>query len=143
MNYIDQFSKNMFMSEPTTRMVFDIMSNTSVALIGIGDISSNPDILPERLLSQEDLNVLIDSGVVSNICCSFLNREGEVVNTDYTEDVIGIRPEKLKEIPFVIGAAKGKRKALPVSSALNGSWIHALVLDTELAKELIRIRKEL
>jgi hypothetical protein len=51
--------------------------------------------------------------------------------------VLGLKLERLKSIPTVVGVACGKRKREAILGALRGQWINVLVTDQFTAESLV------
>ena len=51
---------------------------------------------------------------------------------------MGISPQKLKEIPLVIGVAGGEEKVEAIRAALEGGLIHVLITDERTGDALLK-----
>jgi DNA-binding transcriptional regulator LsrR (DeoR family) len=56
---------------------------------------------------------------------------------EYADRVVGLTLEELGRIPFCIGVAATKVKAMPLYGALRGGYLDALVTDEMAAKGIL------
>jgi len=114
------------------------METVSVALVGIGATE------PSRLLAEsgnvfapKELESLSRAGAVGDICLRFFDAQGELVNSDLENRVIGMTIAQLRKVPRTIGIAAGLRKAPAIRGALRGGLINVLVTDRATAEGVL------
>ncbi|MEW6635890.1 MAG: sugar-binding transcriptional regulator [Actinomycetota bacterium] len=110
-----------------------------VAVVGIGGILPTSTMVGAGYFSLEEFLKLEDRGVVGDVCCHFLDAEGNPCLPDFSERVVGITLEQLRAVPKVIGIATGAEKAPSVAAVLKGGYLAALVCDSELAGALLEV----
>ncbi|GAL37634.1 LsrR transcriptional repressor of lsr operon [Vibrio maritimus] len=70
----------------------------------------------------------------------FFDEQGNVLeDIKLHEELISIRPEKLRDIPMVIGVAGGTVKAEAILAALKGQYINALVTNEATATKILEL----
>lgn len=127
-----------FVSHDQIKFVLSRMDNADLAFVGIG-VHGNSVFYDRDFLKTNDINYLINKGVVGEICGHFFNRDGEECNTEYRNRVIGVSLEQLKNIPQVIAVTSGPNRAEALAAAIRGNLINSLVIDDIGARELLQL----
>lgn len=110
----------------------------NVAFVAIG--APTPDALlmrGESIISWEEMNHLIGLGAVGDIALHFYDEQGNPINTNLKERVIGISLEELKCIGRVVGVAGGTGKFHAILGAIRGGFINTLITDAQTARRLL------
>ena len=110
-----------------------------MAVAGIGGILPTSTMVQAGYFTPEEFLGLADRGIVGDICCHFLDREGNARFPELSERIVGITPAGLRAIPKTIGVATGIEKAGGVAAVLRGGFLEALVCDCGLAQALLDI----
>ncbi|MCP8617695.1 sugar-binding transcriptional regulator [Salirhabdus salicampi] len=129
------------MEEPQIRKVINIANHASVALVSVSEVSKEATLFSSTNMSEKDVYNIRREGGVASIGTSFLSKDGQEVGMSHSARLIGISGANLKNIPLVIGVAKGKAKVDAVLAALQGRWLHVLITDMVTAKELLEKHK--
>lgn len=127
-----------FVSHDQIKFVLSRMDSADLAFVGIG-VHGNSVFYDRDFLKTNDINYLINKGVVGEICGHFFNRDGEECDTEYRNRVIGVSLEQLKKIPQVIAVTSGANRAEALAAAIRGNLINSLVIDDIGARELLQI----
>lgn len=112
-----------------------------VAVVGIGGILSSSTLVGAGYFTLEEFLGLKDQGAVGDVCCHFLDAQGETCLLGFSERVIGLTLDQLRAIPKVIGLATGAEKAESVAAAIRGGYVSTLVCDRELAEALLEVER--
>lgn len=108
------------------------------AIVGIG---AEPDSQKESqwrdLLMGSDYEALRRLSAVGEICCRFLDKDGQPVNSHLQERTIGISIEELQKVPKVMAIAHGHEKARAILAALKANCINYLVTDEATIRALL------
>lgn len=130
--------------EKTLAEVYRTFKKVNIAVNGIGafypettTVLARPDYLP-----PEDLEELRKKQVAGDIAIRFFDREGKECDTSLRDRTISIDFEDFRKIPHKITLASGEQKAWAILSAARGGLIDTLIVDSNLATELIRIAQE-
>jgi DNA-binding transcriptional regulator LsrR (DeoR family) len=125
--------------DPHVCETMQLFDRITVAVLGIGSIESSPwSVGSGNTFSTEELKSLQDKGAVGNICLHFYNASGEEIRDAVdSKRVFGLKLERLKSIPTVVGVACGKRKRQAILGALRGRWINVLITDHFTAESLV------
>lgn len=132
-------AKAVLMEEPEIQSILSLAAKSSVALVGIGNVSENSSIFDSGLLSSSDISRLQELDVVASLCNFFLDRDGNSVDIIDTARVIGIEMGQLRRVPRVIAVASGTHKAEAIAAALKGHWVDSLVTGPETAQMLLEL----
>ena len=109
------------------------------SLVGIGYFSENTSLqMPNGILTKKDINELKKKGAVGDISLRFFNNEGELIDDEIHDRVVGICSDELKKIPRVVGIAGGEHKHATIKAALKGKLINVLITDKNTANSLMK-----
>lgn len=109
------------------------------SLVGIGHFSENTSLqMPNGILTKKDINELKKNGAVGDISLRFFNNEGELIDDEIHDRVVGICSDELKKIPRVVGIAGGDHKHATIKAALKGKLINVLITDKNTANSLMK-----
>lgn len=112
--------------------------NLDIAVVGIGSILISESENWNGFYEDKIVKLMNENKVVGDIISRFYDVDGNVIDTDISNRIIGITLDKLKSIPYRIGVAESKNKVLGILGALNGGYINVLVTTEETAIELIK-----
>lgn len=129
------------MKEPEIASVFEITRKSTVAVVGIGQVSKEATIVQTGYFGDTDLNDVIQKGAVANVCASFLNEEGENIAFSAQTRMLGIDIPQLRQHTNVIAVAGGQDKVEAITATLLGKWIDILVTDIETAQRVLAFHK--
>jgi DNA-binding transcriptional regulator LsrR (DeoR family) len=134
-------TRELLMKEPEIASVFEITRKSTVAVVGIGQVSKEATIVQTGYFGDTDLNDVIQKGAVANVCASFLNGEGENIAFSAQTRMIGIDIPELRQHTNVIAVAGGQDKVEAITATLRGKWIDILVTDLETAQRVLAFHK--
>lgn len=120
-------------SEPFFYEAYNVIKSCSIAVVGIGDATSET-ILPN--MEKEDYEYCIRNNAVGEICAHFFDKDGKAVKTPLDERVINIDFDDFFNIPLRLGVAGSKSKIPAILGALRGGYINSLVTDLDTAQFL-------
>lgn len=132
-------TKKYLMKEPQIRRVFEIMLNVNKAFVGIGDLSQEASLLRAGFLNSDQMSLLLSRGAVGDIVGRFFDIDGNPIEWEIDDRIIGITLQQFRNIPIRIGIARGKRKIRPILGALRGHHINILITDFHTAKEVFKL----
>ena len=116
----------------------NLAREANFSLVGIGHFSENTLLQkPNGILTKTDINALIKNGAVGDISLRFFNKDGELIEDEIHDRVVGISCEELIKIPKVIGIAGGEHKHATIKAALTGKLIDVLITDKDTANKLM------
>lgn len=110
-----------------------------VAVVGIGSILPTSTLVEAGYFTLEEFLGLRDRGVVGDVCCHFLDADGVHRLPEFSERIVGITLEQLRQIPHSAGIATGIEKAAGVAGVLKGGYVKSLVCDEDLGRALLEL----
>ena len=124
--------------EDQVATTLELAARSDAALTGIGSVGRSASPLMRRWMTPAVRRDLASKGVVAHVCGHHLDAQGRHIHTDLCERTVCMEPERLHEIPMVIGVAAGPEKISAVRAVLRGDYISALVTDEPTARALLR-----
>jgi lsr operon transcriptional repressor len=128
-----------FKSEPWIREVLDIGARADIIMISIGEAAKTASLFRMGYLSTTDLQRLIGKGAVGDILCRYFDAQGQIIDDEVHDRVIGIPMEVFAdERKLIIGVGGGSAKVDAIRAALVKKYINVLITDEGTAAELLR-----
>ena len=95
-------------SDAQIATVLRLAAGADVALVGLGAPTPHSIVLRTgTILSNEDLERLQELGAVGDIALRYMDRDGNPIDLEINERIIGLTLEQIRNIPRVIGIAGG------------------------------------
>ncbi|MCG5102508.1 sugar-binding transcriptional regulator [Oceanobacillus alkalisoli] len=129
-------TKSAVMKDKSAEVLLKQAGKADIMVLGIGTVCTSLLTLP-HISREKEIKKLKDKGVVAEVGGHFLDKDGEFVQTDFMERLIGIEFEKIKQAPMVMAIAGGIKKSNAIHSALLSEVINALIIDEPTANRLI------
>lgn len=120
--------------------------SADIAVISLGSIAQVEKATMHQTgyISLSEQKVLQRKGAQGDILGYFFNENGEVLeDVKLHEELMAVRPEKLRDIPLVIGVAGGTVKAEAILAALKGQYINVLVTNEAAARKILELTGKL
>lgn len=125
-------------SDAQIAAVLRLAAEADVALVGLGAPTPHSIVLRTgTILSTEDLERLQELGAVGDIALRYMDGDGNPIDLEINERIIGLTLEQIGNIPRVIGIAGGTAKHEIIRAALQGNILDALVTDRSTAEALL------
>jgi len=137
-------SKEMAEAMRQEASVIDVMklaSMSPITVVGIGGVSEVSTVQKSGIIGRNDFLLLKIKGAAGDILCHFINKDGELIDTDIEDRLISTSLNTLKSFNNVIGVAAGEHKVDAISAALNGHFLDVLITDEDTAIQLIKKKK--
>ncbi len=116
-----------FMANETVRQTLDKARRADVALIGIGDLSEDSNMVRMGWFAPKEIADARARGTVGDLMgYDFVDINGRPADTEMQWRVIGLTTEDLRRIPNVIAIASESSKALAILGALRTGVIDTL-----------------
>jgi DNA-binding transcriptional regulator LsrR (DeoR family) len=133
-------AKRNLVNEEGIRYVFDLAGRCDVIFAGVGQIDAGATMIESGILNGEDLAFLEKAGAAAAVGAVFFDREGTVLDNEFTRRFIGIGAEQLCACPNVVAVAFGREKIGAIDASLRSSLIHELITSADTARALLDIR---
>lgn len=121
--------------------VFEKMDDIDVAVVGIGGVTENSTLFETGYLSREELECFRSNGAVGEVLLFHYNIEGEIIEADFHNRLVGIGVERLRSIDTVIGVAQGQHKIESIIGAIRSGFINILITDEDTASGILEFEK--
>lgn len=131
--------RDSLMKESYLSLVYDTMKNCTIALVGIGDMSSKCAYVHKKYISKSEYDILQSKNVVGEICTHFFDINGKIIKSDINNRVLAIDLDNFKKIPLRIGVASGPEKLSAIIGSSRGSLINVLITDLKTAHSLSKM----
>lgn len=126
-------------AESSIRTVLEAAAQVELAVVGIGSMGqhSSPHVLELMALSDEERAAFEAQGPVGDVCGRFIDAHGVPLGAPTDQRVLAVTFSELLRIPEVLGVAAGAEKAPGVAGVLRSGVIRTLVVDVDLARDLL------
>lgn len=127
--------RDALLQDPSTREVSSRWERITYACVGVGAVP--PAEGQVVYIGQENLSDLIEQEAVGDVCARYFNQQGQFLDTEFNDRLLGISLEQLHHARNVIAVAVGIEKAKAVRGALSANLITHLFVDEALAEILL------
>ncbi|HBX82255.1 MAG: sugar-binding domain-containing protein [Propionibacteriaceae bacterium] len=116
----------------------ELGARADIALVGVGAVTDGRSgLILQEYEDQESAQFLRKSGAVAHICGHHIGASGQHIRTQFCDRTLAVDPERLREVPLVVGVAWGQSKVDPLAAVIQGGFISALVTDRATALSLL------
>lgn len=130
-------AKEIIMADDKIRSALEKARSADKALVGIGEVSRNATLVETGFISRSEIKNLKQKGAVGDILGRFFDINGEPVESNINDLIVGLNLEEIKNSGKVIGFAGGENKVKSIYGALQGEYLDVLVTDENTASKLI------
>jgi len=115
----------------------DAAKNVDVAFIGVGNDVETSTWRKLDYITESETKELTDAGAIGDVVADFFDDKGCTVQTNFSNRLIGITIDDLKNIKNVVVTAVGEKKAEGVKVLLEKHVINTLIIDRDIAERVI------
>lgn len=131
--------RDLLLSDPTIRDTINLSENADILVLGMGPLR-HPTLVSANGVSEEEFAELESIGCVGDICLTFLDSEGNLIDHPIHDrilsgDLIKARPRARE----VITASCGVTKARILRATMVGKWVDTVITDEETAREVLSL----
>jgi DNA-binding transcriptional regulator LsrR (DeoR family) len=136
-------SKQTFLEERNIGETLEIARRSDMVLVGVGTtVAVDSSLLRTGFITEAELKEIEAAGGVGNICGTFFDLNGRVVDHPINRRVVGIQLEELADFRgSVIGMAGGNSKIRPILGALRGGYLDVLITDDVTATSVLEMHR--
>ncbi|MDF2472269.1 MAG: sugar-binding protein [Lachnospiraceae bacterium] len=124
-------------NEASIQEISSMIKLASMTIVGIGSMSEDATILKSSILTQNDFILLRMQGAVGDILSHFIDKDGNLIDTEIDSRLISTPLPLLRELNNVIGVAAGESKISAINATLKGKYLDILITDENTAQKLI------
>jgi len=121
--------------DPAVSMVVERWEKLTTAIIGIGVIPPQPGSIV--YVGTKYMRQMQEQDAVGDICGRFIDKEGNLIDAEFYDRMIGISLDQIKKINRVIAVAGGIEKTRAVIAAMKTKLFSVLFVDEVLAENLL------
>ena len=120
--------KAVLLSQSGVGEVFDLACSASLVFAGIGSVTADASLLTNRMVGEEEMALLRDSGAAGELLGHYFTLSGEPTAEAFSERALSPGLEHLRRAS-VVAIAGGGEKIRPALALLNSGIINGLVID--------------
>ncbi|MCW5299793.1 sugar-binding transcriptional regulator [Herbaspirillum lusitanum] len=130
------------LANDTVKQTLDKAQRAHIALIGIGDINEDSNMVRMGWFSPQEILEVKHMGAVGDMMgYDFINMNGEPAQTSLQARVIGLTLDDLRRIPNVIAVASENSKTTAVLGALRTGVINTLATTETIAQSILTLEE--
>ncbi|EKZ0375150.1 sugar-binding transcriptional regulator [Enterococcus faecalis] len=131
--------KKHFEENSLVKSIISKAKKVDLALVGIGNPVVNSNYQEHEHISVKEIEELKEKHVIGDILTSFFTADGEVIESNISDRMIGLNIDDLTRIKTVIAVATGEEKSQSTFVTLKKKILNYLVVDEILADKLIEL----
>ncbi len=108
-----------------------------IGIVGIGAPVKSSNLIWMGEFGKQAIESLRTTGAVGEICSVFFDKNGREVQTDFSDRIIAIGLDKLRNLNYSIGMATSREKVMSILGACKGHLINVLITDELTAKLML------
>ena len=125
------------MADKSIKQALELAPKADIVFAGIGVPGPNSMIVKGNIMTQSEMQQMVDLGAVGDIGLRFFDIHGNQVLTDVENRVIGVSLVAFRKIPHAVGVAVGREKIQAILGAIRGKYINTLITDQITAQLLL------
>ena len=129
--------RDALLDEKSLQDVSTMTEYADMSVVGIGAAVEGATVLRNGILNEGELAVLKMQGAVGDVLNHFMDKDGNLIQTEIEDRVISTDLDKLRQLKNVVGVAGGKDKVSAIKAVLNGGYLNVLITDSDTAAELL------
>ena len=129
--------RDALLDEKSLQDVSTMTEYADMSVVGIGAAVEGATVLRNGILNEGELAVLKMQGAVGDVLNHFMDKDGNLIQTEIEDRVISTDLDKLRQLKNVVGVAGGKDKVMAIKAVLNGGYLNVLITDSDTAAELL------
>ncbi|HAF61848.1 MAG TPA: DNA-binding transcriptional regulator [Anaerolineaceae bacterium] len=133
-------SAQILRSDKYIQQALDLVKDADIVFAGIGANQTHSMLMrDEIIISRRELDEIKAQGAVGNVSLLFYDIEGNQIESDINNRIIGVNYETIKKIPRVVGVAGGPEKVKAILGAIRGGLINTIITDRFTAEEILKL----
>ncbi|MFC0403372.1 sugar-binding transcriptional regulator [Paraburkholderia rhizosphaerae] len=137
---VDPQARAALLQNDTVKQTLDHARRAQLALIGIGDINEDSNMVRMGWFTPEEIVAVRQLGAVGDMMgYDFIDLTGQPARTPFADRVIGLSFEDLVRIPNVIAVASEITKTTAVLGALRTGAINTLATTEAIAQSVLSL----
>ena len=117
--------------------ISQLWQRLDIAIVGIGAPVKSSNLVWAGYFGRDGIDSMRRTGAVGEICSVFYDKDGNPVQTPFTDRTIAVPLDTLRNLPYCIGMAASREKVPAIMGALRGHLINVLITDESTATILL------
>ena len=117
--------------------ILGLDNHWNIAIVGIGAPVKSSNLVWAGYFGRDGIDSMRRTGAVGEICSVFYDKDGNPVQTPFTDRTIAVPLDTLRNLPYCIGMAASREKVPAIMGALHGHLINVLITDESTATILL------
>jgi deoxyribonucleoside regulator len=136
-------SKQTFLEERSISETLNIARQSQLVFVGVGTtVAVDSSLLRTGFIAETELKEIEAAGGVGNICGTFFDLNGRIIDHPINRRVVGVQLEELANWPGrVVGMAGGSTKVHPILGALRGGYLDVIITDDVTAASVLEAHR--
>ena len=130
-------TKEYLLKEKEIKDVLDMAKELDVSIISIGTVSFDSIIVRDLKIDKDTLENIKSKGALGDICFRFFNKNGNKVNTEFDNRIIGIDLEDFKKVKIKVCVSGGLSKLEAIEAAVKNKLVDILITDSLVSESLL------
>jgi DNA-binding transcriptional regulator LsrR (DeoR family) len=133
----DEKVRDALWAEPALRDLRERAREMDMALVSVGDVSSESPLFRAGIVSRNELPSLVAAGAVGDVLCRFIDARGRLVDHPINRRVMAVDLVTLRHARSVVVASGGRRKVAALAAVLQAVPVSVLITDEAAARGLL------
>lgn len=116
--------------------------DVDLAIVGVGGHVDEANKQWLDMLTKQDFEVIAKSGAVGEICCRFMDADGQEILDELNERTIAIPFSELKAAKNSMAIAYGEEKVAAILAVLRKGYVNHLVTDYDTIMKVLALDKD-
>jgi deoxyribonucleoside regulator len=124
-------------NDSQVRNVLSLAQASETTIFSVGAVTKNSILYQAGYFKEEEYQRLAELNAVGDICSRFFNIDGEIVDKELDDRVVGITLDEIRKKKNRIALVSGLHKIDALLGALNGHYLNILYIDERSAARLL------
>jgi len=133
----DETTRNILLQNPIIDRTLKIIDECDLIVTSLGVVNSEtPQRIWDAHVKYDIRRDLISKGAIGFLCAHFFDSDGNFIEHEINDKVIGIKTDKIKEKKLML-VAGGTVKCEALYAVLKGGYVNTLVSDDRTLKKIL------
>jgi DNA-binding transcriptional regulator LsrR (DeoR family) len=139
----DKQTRDFLLENPIIENTIKMIDECDLIITSLGVVnSSTPQRIWDAHIDKNTREELVEKGAKGYFCAHFFNQDGNFIDHNINEQIIGISTESIKNSKIML-VAGGLNKCKAIYSILKGGYVNTLVSDDLTLKKILEADKKL
>ncbi len=139
---LEENGSETYLADPNLRKSMEVARNVELAIVGIGDSSTQNILYRSGYIGLETVNNMRRQGIVGEMCIRFFDANGNRVKSEFESRIISVSWETLAKAKDLTAVVTGASKTQTTLAALKTGIIKTLVTDHKTARKIFDLHRQ-